>query len=255
MIKLKNISKTFSKGTAKELRILDKINFEISKGEFAILLGNNGSGKSTLLKTISGDLNADSGELLLDGNDITSLPAYKRSKYLFYVQQTRDSNLVPNLSVLDLFMLAKTQNSPLYKILSKKSWSDNIVSLLSSFKNGLENRIGEQVWSLSGGEHQMITLLIAAEVIKNNPKTSNLLLLDEHIAHLDPNASKIVMEFTTELIKEYGLTTLMVTHNITIAQRYGNRILAINNNSIVYDHKYESNETRDINKLLELISP
>lgn len=255
MLKLKNISKTFSKGTARELRVLDQINFEISKGEFAILLGNNGSGKSTLLKTISGELNADSGELFLNGNNVTFLPAYKRSKYLFYVQQSRDSNLVPNLSVIDLFMLAKNQNSPLYKILRKKNWYENIVSHLSSFKNGLENRIGEQIWSLSGGEHQMITLLIAAEVIKNNPKTSNLLLLDEHIAHLDPNAAKTVMEFTTQLIKEYGLTTLMVTHNITIAQRYGNRILAINNNNIVYDHKYDFNETRDINQLLELISP
>jgi putative ABC transport system ATP-binding protein len=254
MLTLSNISKTFYKGEANELCVLNDISFEIHGGDFAILLGNNGSGKSTLLKVISGDIIPDKGEIFMDGYNITKFPAYKRSKNISYVQQYRDFNLVPNLTVKELFSLVQSQKKSILSNITQKKYIDRINYLLTSFNRGLHNRLEEQVASLSGGEHQMITLLIAAEIIKHNNNKNSLLLLDEHIAHLDPNSARVVMDFTSSLITEYGLTTLMVTHDISIAQRFGDRILVINKNNIAFDKRYGYCENKDLDMILEILS-
>jgi putative ABC transport system ATP-binding protein len=119
---------------------------------------------------------------------------------------------------------------------------------------GLENRINDQVWSLSGGEHQIITILAAAEMIRNSERSDSILLLDEHLAHLDPNSSNTVMELTAEMIKQYGLTTLMVTHHINVAARYGDRVLVLKDGDIKQDIRYKPGEERSQQELTALIT-
>src|SRR5213078_4053243 len=105
---------------------------------------------------------------------------------------------------------------------------------------------------LSGGEHQLTTILVAAEMISQSPSSGNLLLLDEHVAHLDPASSRITIELTSELAKKYSLTTLMVTHNVQIASLYGNRVLVLKDGSITFDRRYDPEDVRDPQELLTL---
>jgi putative ABC transport system ATP-binding protein len=170
------------------------------------------------------------------------------------VHQARENNLASHLTVAEVFMLAMTGGKSYLKILRRSNWERKIKTVLGSLKQGLENRIDEQVWSLSGGEHQLTTILVAAEMISQNPNSGNLLLLDEHVAHLDPASSRTTMALTSELAKKYCLTTLMVTHNIQVASAYGNRVLVLRDGLISFDQKYEPNAVRDPQDLLMLIS-
>jgi putative ABC transport system ATP-binding protein len=254
MLRLESISKTFAAGTPRELRVLSNVNVEIKQGEFAVLLGNNGSGKTTLINIIAGNVKPDAGRIVLHNVELTPLVAYERAKHLFHVHQSREKNLASHLTVAEVFMLAMSGAKSYLHILRRRNWENKIKTVLRSLKQGLENRIDEQVWSLSGGEHQLTTILVAAEMISRSPSSGNLLLLDEHVAHLDPNSSKITMELTSELAKKYELTTLMVTHNVQIASLYGNRVLVLKEGCITFDRKYESDDVRDPQELLTLIS-
>lgn len=254
MLKLESISKTFAAGTSRELKVLSDITLEIEQGEFVVLLGTNGSGKTTLVNIIAGHAKPDTGRISLNDIDLTDLLAYERSKHLFHVHQARENNLASHLTVAEVFMLAMTGQNSFLKFLHRPNWENRIKTILGSLKQGLENRIDEQVWSLSGGEHQITTILVAAEIISHSPVSGNLLLLDEHVAHLDPASSKTTMALTSELAKKYSLTTLMVTHNVHIASAYGNRVLVLRNGYINFDRRYEAGAVRDPQELLMLTS-
>lgn len=254
MLRLESISKTFAAGTPRELRVLTDINVEIEQGEFAVLLGNNGSGKTTLINIIAGHVEPDAGRIMLQSVELTHLVAYERAKHFFHVHQSREHNLASHLTVAEVFMLAMTGGKSYFHILRRRNWENNIKTVLRSLKQGLENRIDEQVWSLSGGEHQLTTILVAAEMISRSPSSGNLLLLDEHVAHLDPASSRVTMELTAELVKRYSLTTLMVTHNVQLAALYGNRVLVLKDGCITFDQRYNPGDVRDPQELLELIS-
>ncbi|MGD1091465.1 MAG: ATP-binding cassette domain-containing protein [Bryobacteraceae bacterium] len=254
MLRVEGISKVFWRGTARELNVLDGVGFTILPGQFAILLGSNGAGKSTLLSIIAGELRPDMGRTWVGDVQLTGLKAYRRSRYLSYIRQSRESNLASHLTVVENAMLAMTTGKPLLAYLGKRRFENRIKQLLRAAKQGLETRMLEQVWSLSGGEHQMITLLLAAEMIRSSRVPGGVLLLDEHVAHLDPAASKVVMELTSALVKEHGLTVLMVTHNIQIAVHYGNRVLALKNRQIIFDRTYQVEEPRDPAAMLDLVS-
>jgi putative tryptophan/tyrosine transport system ATP-binding protein len=253
MLRLESISKTFAEGTHRELKVLSNVNVEIRQADFAVLLGNNGSGKTTLINIIAGNVKPDAGRIVLHNVDLTHLMAYERAKHLFHVHQSREKNLASHLTVAEVFMLAMTGGKSYLHILKRRRWNSKIKTVLRSLKQGLENRIDEQVWSLSGGEHQLTTILVAAEMISGSSSSGNLLLLDEHVAHLDPISSKITMDLTSELAKKYSLTTLMVTHNVQIATLYGNRVLVLKEGRLTFDRRYETNDVRDPQELLALI--
>jgi len=254
MLRLESISKTFSPGTNREQRVLKGLSLEIEKGEFATLLGSNGSGKSTLLRIVTGELEPDAGEVTLDGIRLTGLPAYKRAKYLFRISQSREQNLASILTVKEAFTLAMSGAAPLLKILSTSKTEREIKAALATVKTGLEDRMDDQIWSLSGGEHQLVTVLVAAEMIRSNRSPSNVLLLDEHVAHLDPNSSKMVMTLTCELVERYALTALMVTHDIQIASQYGSRVLVLRDGLLTFDSKAAPKRPRKAEDLLHLLS-
>jgi putative ABC transport system ATP-binding protein len=254
MLKLDSISKTFAPGTSRQLKVLENLSIEVEQSDFVIILGSNGAGKSTLLRIIAGDLTPDEGKVILNGVEISKLSMHERAKYLYRINQSREKNLASVLTVAEVFLLALSNETPFFQVLRKKKEERQIKELLGSLKQGLENRINDQIWSLSGGEHQLVTVLVAAEVIRRNRQESSLLLLDEHVAHLDPKSSETVMTLTSKLVQKLGLTTLMVTHNMQIALQYGNRVLILRDNRIAFDRRYQAGEMRNAQELLKILS-
>lgn len=248
MLKLNNITKVFNKDlNPEDIKIaLDNVSLEIKEGEFVTIIGGNGSGKSTLLNVISGSQIPDQGSVVIDGVDVTKLKEYKRSKYIGIVFQNpllgtaANMNLEENLSIAS----RRAKKKGLKWGFSKET-SKQFQEKLASLNLGLENRLNNKIGLLSGGQRQAVTLLMATI---DQPK---VLLLDEHTAALDPKTAKRVLELTNEIVTQDNLTTLMITHNMRDALKYGNRILMLNNGRIIFDASGEEKSKLTIEDLLK----
>lgn len=232
MLKIDNVSKTFNlTGNAEDNRIaLDNVSLEIKEGEFVTIIGGNGSGKSTLMNIISGVLSPDEGRVLIDGEDVTKLKEWKRAKYLGRVFQDPMVGTTAEMSVLENLELAnKRGEKHTLKWGFKKSKKAFYSRELEKFGLGLEKRMTQKVGMLSGGQRQALTLLMATL------KRPKILLLDEHTAALDPKTSKRVLQITDQIVRENKLTTMMITHNMKDAIKYGDRLIMLNNGHIVMD--------------------
>ena len=231
MLQLKNITKTFAKGTVNEKAALCGVDLHLEKGDFVTVLGSNGAGKSTLFGAIAGTFIPDSGSVILDGKDITSLPDYKRSKYIGRMFQDPLKGTAPSMTIEEnlalAYMRASSHTSP-FSVISKADRAD-FRERLSMLGLGLEDRMNHPVGLLSGGQRQALTLLMATLV------TPKLLLLDEHTAALDPATAEKVLELTRNIVADNGITCLMITHNIPSALQLGNRTIMMNNGKIVLE--------------------
>ncbi|MBQ2754790.1 MAG: ATP-binding cassette domain-containing protein, partial [Clostridia bacterium] len=218
MLRLKNIDKTFGAGTPNEKILFTDFNLEIKEGEFVGVVGSNGSGKTTTLNIISGDIDIDNGEVILDDKNITKLPNYKRAKEIARVFQNPSMGTCSSMTIFENLSLAdnKLKSYNLTKGLNIKA-KDKYRTLLEQLGMGLENRLYDVVGTLSGGQRQAISIIMSTLI---KPK---LLLLDEHTAALDPKSSDTVMELTQKIVSEQKITTLMVTHNLRHAVQYGTR--------------------------------
>ena len=231
MLKLNNISKTFAPGTVNEKKALDGVNLELKKGDFVTVLGSNGAGKSTLFNAIAGTFLPDCGTIALDGQDITKLPDYKRSKYIGRLFQDPLKGTAPNMTIEEnlalAYMRASSHTNP-FSMVSKaerREFRDRLAQL----DLGLEDRMEQNVGLLSGGQRQALTLLMATLV------TPKLLLLDEHTAALDPATAQKVLDLTKTIVAENGITCLMITHNIPSALELGNRTITMKDGKIVME--------------------
>lgn len=245
MLEIKGISKTFNKGTVNEKQALRDVSLVLNDGDFTTIIGGNGAGKSTLLNAISGVWPVDEGQLLIDGENITKLPEYKRAKFLGRVFQDPMTGTVATMSISENMALAyrrgqkrtlKQGNPPE----ERKYFKEQVARL----GLGLEERMTSKVGLLSGGQRQAITLLMSTL------KKPKLLLLDEHTAALDPKTAKKVLELTTEMIEEQNLTVLMVTHNMKDAITYGNRLIMMHEGHIIYDVSGEEKKKLKVEDLL-----
>lgn len=247
MLELKNITKRFNVGTVDESTVFDNFNFKMEKGEFVSVIGSNGSGKTTLLNLICGSLRPDEGKILFNGKDITHTSEFKRAKIIGRVFQEPKIGTCADLTVLENMALADNKNKPfgLGKCVNKKR-IDYYKSLLEQCDMGLENRLGVQVGTLSGGQRQALALVIA------NMTNIELLILDEHIAALDPKSSDRVMELTDKLVSENKITTLMVTHNLRYAAQYGSRLFMMHEGNSVLDIKGREKENARVEDILEI---
>lgn len=247
MLELQNITKRFNAGTVDELTVFDHYNFKIEKGEFVSVIGSNGSGKTTLLNLICGSLKTDEGKILFNGNDITHTSEFKRAKIIGRVFQEPKIGTCADLTVLENMALADNKNKAfgLGRCVNKKR-IDYYKSLLEQCDMGLENRIGVQVGTLSGGQRQALALVIA------NMSNVELLILDEHIAALDPKSSDRVMELTNKLVHENNITTLMVTHNLRYAVEYGSRLYMMHEGNSVLDIRDEEKANAKVEDILEI---
>ncbi len=246
MLKLTNITKTFNPGTITEKHAIKGIDLHLESGDFVTIIGGNGAGKSTLLNLISGVYSVDSGEIVLDGINVTTKKEYKRAEYLGRVFQDPMMGTAANMQIQENLALA-------YRRGKKRGFSWGIThdekelykEKLSHFDLGLENRMASKVGLLSGGQRQALTLLMAT---LKHPK---LLLLDEHTAALDPKTAKKVLELTEEIIAEENLTAFMVTHNMKHAIQYGNRLIMMHEGRIIYDVKGEEKKKLEVADLLK----
>ena len=231
MLKISNISKTFNPGTINEKKALSDLSLHLAKGDFVTILGSNGAGKSTLFNAIAGTFPVDRGTITLDGKNITSLPDYKRSKFIGRMFQDPLKGTAPTMTIEEnlalAYMRASSGTNP-FSVISKADRSE-FRQRLSQLGLGLEDRMGSPVGLLSGGQRQALTLLMATMV------TPKLLLLDEHTAALDPATADKVLALTRQIVADHGITCLMITHNIPSALSLGNRTIMMKDGSIVLE--------------------
>lgn len=244
---LNNLHKTFNAGSNNENHVLKGVDLELNKGDFVTVIGGNGAGKSTLLNTISGNYIPDEGSIILDGKKVNKDSVIKKSKYIARVFQDPSMGSSPLLTIEENLSLAYLRGKKRgFKKAVKLSNKKMFVEKLKSLGLGLENRLKTEVSLLSGGQRQALTLLMATIV---QPK---LLLLDEHTAALDPKTTQLVLELTDKLVKENELTTLMVTHDMEDAIKYGNRLIMLHNGQKIVDVADEQKASLTVEKLLML---
>ena len=245
MLELRNITKRFNAGTVDETTVFDGFDFKVEDGDFVSVIGSNGSGKTTLLNLICGSLHPDEGKIIFNDRDITNVSEYKRAKIIGRVFQDPKMGTCPDLTILENMALADNKNKPfgLGRCVNKKR-IEYYRSLLEQCDMGLENRLGGQVGTLSGGQRQALALVIA------NMTDLDMLILDEHIAALDPKSSERVMELTDRLVKKHKITTLMVTHNLRFAVEYGNRLVMMHEGNTVVDIRGAEKEKAQVEDLL-----
>ena len=249
MLKINNISKTFNLDQVKENHkvALDNVSLHIEKGEFVTVIGGNGSGKSTLLNIICGVHTPDAGSIIIDDVNVTKMSEHKRAKYIGRVFQDPNMGTAGNMNIQENMELAMRRCSK--KTLKwgfKKKNETLFKEKLAMLNLGLENRLEHKIGLLSGGQRQAITLLMAS---LQKPK---LLLLDEHTAALDPKTAKTVLDITEKIVNQDNITTIMITHNMRDAIKYGNRLVMLSNGHIILDVKGEEKNNLTIEKLVKM---
>ena len=237
MLRMCNITKTFNSGTVDERVALDHMDLTLQDGDFVTVIGGNGAGKSTMQNAICGTWQPDEGSIELDGVNVSGMPEYKRARYLGRVYQDPMMGTSAGMEIEENLALA---------VRSRRSEREDYRRRLKELGLGLEDRLTTKVGTLSGGQRQALTLLMAT---LQRPK---LLLLDEHTAALDPQTAARVMDLTDRLVQENHLTTLMITHNMRDAIRYGNRLLMLHNGRIVLDISGEEKARLTVADLMDM---
>ena len=245
MLELNNVWKVFEEGTINEKVALRGIDLHLEDGEFVTIIGGNGAGKSTLLNAVAGTWPISNGSISINGVDITGIPGYKRAAYIGRVFQDPMQGTASEMQLEENLALALRRGKR-----RGLCWgvSNNerqmFKELLSSLGLGLEDRMTAQIGTLSGGQRQAVSLLMATI------NTPDLLLLDEHTAALDPATACKVLDISDKIIKEKKLTCLMITHNMSDAINYGNRLIMMNEGKIIIDIAGEEKKHLDKEYLL-----
>jgi putative ABC transport system ATP-binding protein len=230
MIRLERVKKTFSKGTIDEKVAINGISLHVRKGDFITVIGSNGAGKSTFLNLTSGTFRPDEGDIFIDGSKVTHLPEHRRAKYLGRIFQDPMMGTAASMTIEENLAMADLRGKRRgLRWGVTKSLREHYRHILSVLELGLETRLKDTVSLLSGGQRQSLTLLM---VTLSLPK---LLLLDEHTAALDPKTAQRVIGLTEKIVKKNNLTTIMVTHNMQQAIRYGNRMIMLHEGKIQFD--------------------
>ncbi|MCF6464860.1 ABC transporter ATP-binding protein [Clostridium sp. Cult2] len=230
MLNLNNISKTFNRGGINEQQLFNNFSLNIEKGDFISIIGSNGAGKSTLLNLISGKTEVDEGRIILNGIDVTEKDEYKKCKNISRIFQDPSMGTNPSMTIYENLSMAKNKGKRFgLTFLIDKRDEEYFKETLKILGLSLEDKLHTPVSQLSGGQRQSLALIMATI---GNP---NVLLLDEHTAALDPKTSEIVMNITEKVVEEKGLTTIMVTHNIEHAIKYGNRLIMLHLGEKVID--------------------
>ncbi len=213
-VEFNNVSKVYKAGEV-DIKAVDDVSFSVEKGEFCVIVGASGSGKTTALNIIGGMDNATDGEVIVDGEVITSLnnrrlTEYRRHDVGFVFQFY---NLVPNLTAVENVELA-TQMAP-----NALDPEEVLISV------GLGERIDNFPSQLSGGEQQRVSI---ARALAKNPK---ILLCDEPTGALDYKTGVTILKLLQEASREKGMTVIVITHNQAIAPM-ADRIISMGSGKI-----------------------
>lgn len=249
MLMIEHISKTFNPNTITEKIALRGVSLHLAPGDFVTVIGGNGAGKSTMLNAIAGVWPVDSGNIIIDGKNVTQLPEHKRAAYLGRVFQDPMTGTAATMGIDEnLALAARRGRRRTLKWGVTKDEQARYKELLTGLDLGLEDRLTSKVGLLSGGQRQAITLLMATL------KQPKLLLLDEHTAALDPKTAAKVLELTDRIVSEHKLTTLMITHNMRDAIAHGNRLVMMKDGKIILDISGEEKKKLTVEDLLEKFS-
>lgn len=246
MLEITGLTKVFNKGTVNEKVALSNLSLSVNDGDFITILGSNGAGKSTLFNAIAGNFRIDEGKVVLDGENITFQKEYQRSKYIGRLFQDPLKGTAPHMTIeenLALANLSASVHTDSFSRISKKD-KEFYADCLKQLDMGLEDRMNVPVGTLSGGQRQALTLLMATIV---PPK---LLLLDEHTAALDPEAAQKILKLTKEIVDKNHMTCMMITHNLHQALDLGNRTIMMSSGKIISDILAEEKKQLSVEDLM-----
>ena len=245
LLRLQGITKVFSKATLDEVTALNNVSLAVSAEDYVSIIGSNGAGKTTLLNVISGVFPPESGNVFIHGVDVTNLPEHKRAQYIGRVHQDPNIGTAGNLTIEEnlSFALLRGHSRGLKAAITEQR-RELFRSILAPLGLGLEDRLKALVGTLSSGQRQAVALAMAT---MSRPA---LLLLDEHVANLDPKTAQTVLNLSEMVIQQGKLTTLMITHNMEIALRYGNRLIMMHRGKIIVDLAKEDKQKLTINGLI-----
>lgn len=246
LLQVGGITKVFSKGTLDEVTALDNVSLDVNAEDYITIIGSNGAGKTTLLNVIAGVFPPESGNIIVDGEDVTGLPEHERARYFGRVHQDPKVGTGAKLTIEENLAFALLRGKPRgLRAAINEQRRELFRSVLVPLGLGLEDRLNAFVGTLSSGQRQSIALIMAT---MSNP---SLLLLDEHVANLDPRTAQTVFDLTEKIVKQEKLTTMMITHNMECALRYGNRLIMMHRGKIIVDIGKEDKEKLTIQDLVD----
>ena len=249
MIELRGVSKTYNQGTVTELCLFEDFNLTVKDGEFVSVVGSNGSGKTSMLNIICGSIPVSAGDVLIDGKSINSLHEYERYRHIGRVYQNPAAGTCPSMSILENMSLADNKGKRYGLSFGvNNARKEYYREQLSTLGLGLEDKLNVKMGSLSGGQRQAVSLLMATMT------PIEFLILDEHTAALDPHTAEIIMELTDKIIREKHLTAIMVTHNLRYAVEYGTRLLMMDRGHIILDRSGKEKQDATVDDLLEIFN-
>jgi putative ABC transport system ATP-binding protein len=246
MIRIDRCTKYFHRGSVNEVLALNDISLDIQNGDFITVIGSNGAGKSTLLNALAGTFTIDSGDISIADKVVTQWPEYKRARLIARVFQDPLLGTCPSASIEQNMALALRRGK-------KRGLGPGVRSRdrelfrreLGKIGLGLEQRLQDGVGLLSGGQRQALTMVMATLV------RPEVLLLDEHIAALDPKTAAQILSLTRDIVASQELTTLMITHNMKHAIDYGNRLIMLHQGRVILDVKGSQKDNLGVDDLLQ----
>ena len=246
LLQVQGITKVFSKGTLDEVTALDVVSLDVHAEDYITIIGSNGAGKTTLLNVIAGCYPPEKGKVSIEGNDVTHLSEHKRAKYIGRVHQDPKIGTGASLTIEEnlAFAALRGRRRSLRMATSEKR-RDRFRELLAPLGLGLEDRLNAIVGTLSSGQRQSLAVTMAT---MTKPA---LLLLDEHTANLDPKTAQTVFDLTEMVVGREKLTTMMITHNMETAIRYGNRLVMMHRGKIIVDIGHEAKDKLTVDHLVE----
>jgi len=241
-----DLRRTFNPGTVNVVRALQGVDLDLEPGAFVIVLGTNGSGKSTLLNAVAGTFPVDEGSIRIGGTNVTRWPEHRRASLIGRVFQNPFTGTAPRLTVAENLALSMRRGhvGGLGRALPVGRLRE-IRDRVSELGMGLEDRLNTQIGQLSGGQRQALTLLMATIV------RPELLLLDEHTAALDPRSAEQVLRITQQVVSRDRLTTLMVTHAMPQATRFGDRVIMMHRGRIAIEFSGTRKRSLRVDDLLD----
>ena len=239
MIELKNIHKYYNPGSVNELCLFQNFSLEIPDGDFVAVVGSNGSGKTSLLNIICGTIPIDSGDIVVNGTSIVGKKDFLRHRSIGRVYQDPSKGTCPSMTILENLSLADNKGKP-YNLGKgvNKAKIEQYKELLKKLNLGLEDKLYTQVGSLSGGQRQVLALLMSTMT------PIEFLILDEHTAALDPKTADLIMELTDQIVKEKKV-------------EYENRLIMMHQGEAIIDKSGEDKKalsTEDIMSTFNRIS-
>lgn len=248
MLELSGVRLVYNPGAADELVALQGLDLEVPAGQFVTIVGTNGAGKSSLVKVVSGAERPSSGRVAIHGEDVSREPDYKRARYVARVFDNPHAGTAADLSIEEnlALALARGRRRRLRHAVTGAG-RELMRERLAELGLGLETRLHDRVALLSAGQRQSLTMVMAGLA------KPSVLLLDEHLAALDPNTQLRVLELTASLARDLSCTTLMITHNMEHAISTGDRLLVMSRGRLIADFTPEQKRDLTVQRLVDHI--